>query len=812
MFSNFFKIALRHLMKQKMYSAIKICGFAIGIAACLLIALFIREELSYDRGYPDASRIYRIIGAINENGKILRGTSMPAPMRTALKNNFPEVEAAGRIMPNRLFNGAGSNYVRLADKTNNSFEEGFTYADQDMLDILKIPMVYGDRKQALAVPNAIVISKKKSDKFFPGINPVGKIIYLNDNKEKPYSIGGVMQDFPVNSHLQFDYLLTLTGVEFWPGEQNTWMANNYDNYVLVRPGTDIPALEKKITYSILKDYLIPALKQAGNKDAESITKSGSIHLQPITDIYLRSYNIDSDDVKSTGDIRFIWLFAAIAAFILIIACINFINLSTAKSANRAKEVGLRKVVGSLKGSLIKQFLVESMLFSFLSFTGGLILAAILLPYFNSIAGRSLSIPWNEWWLFPLMILAAVVIGLLAGLYPSFYLSSFKPIQVLKGQVAKGSRHSSFRNALVIFQFTTSIILIISTIVIYNQMQFILNQKLGFDKEQVVLINGAHTLGNNVRNFKNELLDLPEVKHVSVSDYLPVASTKRNGNQFWIAGKQIVEAPASGQFWLVDNDYLQTIGIRLVTGRNFSADIVSDSQRVIINQTLARELNLKDPVGKQITNGNGTWEVIGVVEDFHFESLRQKVEGLCLQLGNSPSVVSVKISGGDMRKSIASITALWQSFAPGQPIRYDFLDERIKLMYADVDRMGKIFTSFTILTIIVACLGLFALSAFMAEQRSKEIGIRKVLGASIPGITALLSKDFLKLIVIAMVIASPIAWWAMSKWLEDFNYRTSIGWWIFIVAGLISLLIALITISFQSLKAATANPVKTLRNE
>jgi putative ABC transport system permease protein len=812
MFSNFFKIALRHLMKQKMYSAIKICGFAIGIAACLLIALFIREELSYDRGYPDASRIYRIIGAINENGNIRRGTSMPAPMRTALKNNFPEVEAAGRIMPNRLFDGAGSNYVRLADKTNNSFEEGFTYADQDMLDILKIPMVYGDRKQALAAPNAIVISKKKSDKFFPGVNPVGKIIYLNDNKEKPYTIGGVMQDFPVNSHLQFDYLLTLTGVEFWPGEQNTWMASNYDNYVLVRPGTDIPALEKKITYSILNDYVIPVMKQAGNKDAESIAKSGSIHLQPITDIYLRSYNIDSDDVKSTGDIRLIWLFAAIAAFILIIACINFINLSTAKSANRAKEVGLRKVVGSLKGSLIKQFLVESMVFSFLSFAGGLILAAILLPYFNGIAGRSLSIPWNEWWLLPLMIAAAVVIGLLAGLYPSFYLSSFKPIQVLKGQVAKGSRHSGFRNALVVFQFTTSIILIISTIVIYNQMQFILNQKLGFDKEQVVLINGAHTLGNNVRNFKNELLDLPEVKHVSVSDYLPVASTKRNGNQFWNAGKQIVEAPANGQFWLVDNDYLQTIGIRLVAGRNFSADIVSDSQRVIINQTLARELNLKDPVGKQIANGNGTWEVIGVVEDFHFESLRQKVEGLCLQLGNSPSVVSVKISGGDMRKSIASITALWQSFAPGQPIRFDFLDERIKLMYADVERMGKIFTSFTILTIIVACLGLFALSAFMAEQRSKEIGIRKVLGASITGITALLSKDFLKLIAIAMIIASPIAWWAMSKWLEDFNYRTSIGWWIFIVAGVISLLIALITISFQSLKAATANPVKTLRSE
>ncbi|MGZ5133904.1 MAG: ABC transporter permease [Flavitalea sp.] len=809
MFRNYLKIALRQLLKQKMYSAIKIGGFALGIAACLLIALFIRNELSYDSSYPNADRIYRIVGEFNDNGVIDKGTSTPAPMAQVLKTDFPEIEKVGRLMPNSLFPGAGSNYLRAIDQQQNNYENGFTYADQAILDILNIPMVYGNREHALDEPNTIVISKKKADKYFPNQNPVGKSILLNDDKNRPYKISGVMHDFPPTSHLQYDFLLTLTGIEFWPGEQSTWRASNYDNYVLLRTGTDVSRFEKKITSAILKNYVIPSMQLQGNKDVEKVKKSASLHLQPVKNIHLKSFDID--DGLSHGDIRFIWLFGAIACFILIIACINFINLSTAKSANRAKEVGLRKVVGSHRTSLVQQFLTESLLFSFLSFIIGMLLARLLLPYFNLLAAKSLSIPWNEWWLIPIVITSSIIIGIVAGIYPSFYLSSFKPINVLKGQLSRGSKNSTLRNGLVVFQFTTSIILIISTFVIYNQMQFILNTKLGFNKDQVILIEGTNTLGNDVKNFKNELLKLPQVESVSISDFLPVAGTKRNGNTFWNEGKIKEESGTDSQFWIVDEDYVNTLGMKIIAGRNFSSKMPSDSQAVIINQTLANQLNLKDPIGKRITNGNA-FQVVGVVEDFHFESMRDNIEGLCMSLGSSPSIVSVKINTANIRNLVPSVTSLWKKFAPGQPIRYNFLDESFANMYADVQRMARIFTSFAILAIIIACLGLFALSAFLAEQRSKEIGIRKVLGATISQLTSLLSKDFIKLVLIAVLVASPIAWWAMNKWLQDFVYRVNISAWVFIAAGIAALFIALITVSFQSIKAALDNPVKSLRSE
>jgi len=513
--------------------------------------------------------------------------------------------------------------------------------------------------------------------------------------------------------------------------------------------------------------------------------------------------------------RFVWLFGAIACFILIIACINFINLSTAKSANRAKEVGLRKVVGSYRMSLIKQFLTESLLFSFLSFALGILLAGALLPYFNILSGKSLSIPWAAWWLLPIMIVSAFVIGIFAGLYPSFYLSSFKPINVLKGQVSRGTKNSVLRNGLVIFQFATSIILIIGTLVIYKQTHYILNKDIGFNKQRVMLIQGTNTLDNKTAmpDFKNELLKISQVKNVSISDYLPISGTKRDGNTFHNEGKEKEESGVSAQKWRVDYDYLKTMGMKTIEGRNFSKEMASDSAGAIINRTMAGKLGLKEPLGKQITNGWEHFRVIGVIEDFNYETMKQGVNPLCLVLGNNYStIVAVKINPNNAKNTIASITSVWKKFAPTQPIRYTFMDESFKNMYADVERMGRIFTSFAILAIIIACLGLFALSAFMAEQRNKEIGIRKVLGASVSGITAMLSKDFVKLVLIAFVIASPIAWWAMSKWLQDFAYRINIGWWMFAIAGFIAILIALITISFQSLKAALMNPVKSLRGE
>ena len=505
------------------------------------------------------------------------------------------------------------------------------------------------------------------------------------------------------------------------------------------------------------------------------------------------------------------MFAAIACFIIVIACINFINLSTAKSANRAREIGLKKVAGAQRNTLIKQFLTESMLFSFFSIVLGILLAWALLPYFNMVSARSLVIPWSAWWFAPGILVSVVIIGLIAGLYPSIYLSSFMPIQVLKGELSRGSKNSILRNSLVIFQFTASIMLIISTIVVHSQMYFISNKKLGYNKEQVILIQGANTLNKEVKNFKNELLKHSQIKNVSVSDYLPVTGTKRNGNTFWIDGKQNAESGAVGQFWIVDNDYIKTLGMKIIEGRDFNPAMPSDSQAVIINQTLANKLNLKDPIGKRISNG-GTWEVIGIVEDFNFESLRDNIGGLCMHLGNSPSIISVKVNSSDIENTIAYISSVWKSFSPDQPIRYTFLDERYAKMYEDVKRLVNIITGFAILAIIIACLGLLGLSAFMAEQRTKEIGIRKAMGASIGSITRLMTKDFIKLVGFAFVIASPVAYWAMSKWLQDFAFHINIGLPEFVMGGLAALFIALFAVSFQSIKSALVNPVNSLRKE
>ncbi|HMK17716.1 MAG TPA: ABC transporter permease [Chitinophagaceae bacterium] len=810
MIKNYFKIAWRNLQKQKMYSVIKIGGFALSIAACLLIALYINDELSYDRSYPTTDRIYRITGEYNNNGKVETGADWPPPMAKALREDFPEVGKSGRLMPHPLFYCAGSNQVRTIDNEQNTYEEGFTYADQDMLEILQLPMIYGDRAHALSEPNTIVLTKRKADKYFPNQNPVGKLMILNNDKSRIYKVGGVIKDFPLTSHIHYDFWLTMTDYKLWNGEQTGWGSSNYYTYVLLKPGSDATKLQSKLKL-ILTKYYLPMLQQAGDKQADEFTQKAKLLLQPINDVHLYSSNID--DGLEKGDIRFVWLFGAIACFILIIACINFINLSTAKSANRAKEVGLRKVVGSHRINLIKQFLTESLLFSIFSFALGIFLAALFLPFFNKLFDKNLSIPWISWWLFPVMLIAAIIIGVIAGLYPSFYLSAFKPIDVLKGQLSKGSRNSILRNGLVVFQFTTSIILIISTTVIYKQTHYILNKKTGFNKDQVLLIQGTNTLGDKTLSFKNELLKSADIKDVSISDYLPVSGTKRDGNTFYKEGKMKEDIGVSSQKWRVDHDYMNTMGMKIIEGRNFSKDMASDSSATIINKAMAEKLGLKNPINQRIVNGWETWTVIGVMEDFNFESMKQNVNPLCVVLGNNTStIVAVKIKTTNTRSVIDHISSLWKDFAPDQPIRYTFLDESFANMYAEVQRTGDIFTAFAVLAIIIACLGLFALSAFMAEQRNKEIGIRKVLGATVSSITTMLSKDFIKLVIISIVIATPIAYWTMTKWLQDFAYRISISWWMIAVAGLAAIIIALITISFQSIKAAIANPMKSLRTE
>jgi putative ABC transport system permease protein len=812
MLKNYFKIAWRNLVNQRMYSAIKIGGFALGIAACLLITLYIKDELSYDKHYSKGKSLYRLLGVAGKGADLGKNTYFPAPMSQALKDDYPEILYAGRYTSTELL-GAGSNEVRPGDQLENSYDQGFVYFDQELVDMLELPFVHGSAQRALEEPNSIVLTRRKADKYFPNQNPVGKTIIVDNQANRPYTIGGVIEDFKTTSHIQFDFLIGTNGLSFWKDEQKDWGASNYAIYVQLEKGVNVTELENKMSKGILGKYVIPMMIEGGMTEADARKfldeREVRLELQPIDKIHLHSAGVHDGLVH--GDIRFVWLFAAIAGLILVIAVINFVNLSTAKSANRAKEVGLRKVVGSMRGNIIRQFLTESVLFSMVSFIVGIGLVFLLLPSFNLISGKSLVFPWGDWTLLPIVFGASLIIGLLAGIYPSFYLSSFQPIQVLKGAISKGSKSSPLRSALVVFQFTTSIVLMVGTIVIYQQMEFILNKKIGFEKDQVLMIQGAGTLGNQAISFKNELLKTSQVKSVTISDYLPIKGTKRNQNEFWNDGKKSQDKAVAAQIWKVDHDYIATLGMKVVEGRNFQMDMASDSSAILVNQAMAKEIG-GEIIGKHIEGYGDTYSIIGVVEDFHFESMRESIQPLCLTLGNSASIISLKVDSQNMTQVVESTSEVWKKFAPHQPVRFSFLDDSYAAMYADVQRMGRIFTCFAIFAIVVACLGLFALSAFMIEQRAKEIGIRLVMGASLKNIFNLLTFDFIKLVIVSIVLAIPLAWYAMQQWLQDFVYRIEITWQVFVAAGLVALLIAWFTISYQSVRAGLINPVKSLRSE
>lgn len=814
MLRSYFIIAARQLNKEKLYSIIKIGGFALSIAACLLITLYIQDELSYDRSIPDSDRIFRLVGVDKSSGKIDKGTSWPSPMAKALVTDFPEIEESGRLMPNSLFYGAGSNQIKRDDQIQNTFEEGFTYADQGLFDIMGRKLIYGNPQHLLDEPNTMVLTQRKAEIYFPNQNPVGKTMYLNNDKTRPFKITGVVQDYASKSQLQFDFYLSLVKANLFPGEADTWDADNHDTYVKLKPGVDAKAFAQVMSDGIMHKYLIPTMLRDGQQDAIKHAKQFHIALQPVKDIYLKSYDI-SDNLPKHGDIRFIWMFGGVACFILLIACVNFINLATAKSVGRAREVGLRKVVGSYRSSLIAQFLSESLVYSFLSFTLAVVLAWLLIPVFNRITDKNLTIPFNDWALYPVLLTAIVVVGLVSGLYPAFYLSDFKPIKVLKGQVSRGTRNSALRSVLVVFQFTTSILLIIGTFVIYSQMQFILHKNIGFDKDQVMVIQGTNTMSNaDIHTFRDELARLPQAKSVSISDYIPVDGGTRNGNSFFHFDSP-QSNPTYGEFWVADYDYLPTMGMKLIQGRNFQRDMAADTASIIINEALAKKMGLGNkPVGQQLIHfqGGAPFRIIGLVQDFNFESFKSEVHPLAIVLGLSSGMVNIKLNSADMGNLVPQINRIWKKYEPNQPLRYTFLDERFKSMYADVHNQVSLFTGFAVLAIVIACLGLFALSAFMAEQRAKEISIRKVLGATVVGLTALMSKDFVKLVLISILIATPLAWWGAHQWLQDFVYQEKISGWLFVAVGFFAILLALATIAYQSIKVATDSPMKSLKSE
>lgn len=812
MLGNYLKVSWRSMSRQKAYSAIKIGGFSVGIAACLLIALFIKQELSYDKQFQNGDRIFRVIRDGWFKGKNYKGEEFPAPFAFTLQLEFPDVELAGRYN-SVSWTGAGKNEVRWIERPESNYEDQIVYADQSLLDIFGVHFLEGDSKTALDEPNTVVLTESKAEKYFGEADPIGETLIFNNDESRQYKVTGVIPDFPRNTHFRFDFLLSLKGKEFYDGEKNNWQNQNYATYILVKPGTDVKALAGKFK-KLINTYFLPAESGSDNADAIAWLKSLTFRLQPVGAIHMNE--LDVNDGLEHGDIRFIWLFASIAVFILLIACVNFINLSTARSANRAREVGLRKVSGSHRGSLIRQFLIESTLFSFLAFIIGFLIAAALLPYFNNLLGESLTFPWTSRWLLPVLISGTLLTGLLAGLYPAFYLSAFQPIQVLKGATGLGSRSASLRGALVVFQFTISILLIAGTVIIHRQMHFILNMKLGYNKDQVLVLQGTNTLGDKIIPFKNELTRLPQVSSATVTDYLPVSSedVMRNGGPWWTDG-MAQDQRVSAQQWSVDHDYVKTMGLQIVEGRDFRSN-AADSDAVILNESLVKALHLNDPIGAQVynyyrPNGKG-WTVVGVVHDFHFESLKEHVGPLGLFIQPNTSTMAVRASSNDMTGLIKAVSALWKEFSPNQAIRYTFLDQQYASMYDDVQRMGNLLTIFTILAIVVACLGLFALSSFMIEQRGKEISIRLVLGASVHSVFALLTGNFVRLVLIAFVIATPLAWYGMHLWLEDFVYRVSLGWDVFAAAGGMALVIALTTISYQALRAAVMDPVKNLKSE
>ena len=807
MFRNYFKTAFRNLLKNKFYTSINVIGLAVGLATCLLILLYVLDELSFDKYNVNADRIYRVNNEIKFGGNYFDLAQGPALMGSTMVREFPQVEQYTRIRWYGSF---------LVKKGNENMQEGRVgFADSTLFDVFTLPMIAGDPKTALKEYHSLVVTETVAKKYFNSTDVVGKTLRINDTGN--YKITAVIKDIPKQSHFNFDFFVPM--IENNGSNDDNWLSENWNTYVLLKKNIDPKLLEPQMN-AMMDKYVGPELKSVINQSLDDFKKSGGYvraSLTPLTDIHLHSNKLG--ELDGNGNAEFVYIFSAIALLILLIACVNFMNLSTARSSNRAKEVGVRKVLGSLKKNLVQQFLTESLLISFIALIFAILVAWLLLPYFNQLAGKDIhaSTLFQPKMLLSLVVLMLVV-GLLAGSYPAFFLSSFQPIDVLKGKLAAGFKRSWLRNALVVFQFIISIILIFGTVVIYNQLNYIHNKDVGFNRNQVLIIQHTDALRDQGTTFKNELLQISGVQNVTMSGYLPV-NFNRSNDAFFTSPALAQETAISMQNWVVDENYIPTLNIKLLQGRNFSPQYLTDSTAIIINDAAAKFLATKDLMNKKLyeikdmnTKALNEYRIIGVMKNFNFSSLRDVVTPLALKLGKDNGNISVRINSSDIPNVLAQIKNKWKAIASSQPFDYSFMDEDFNKLYTAEQRTAQIFITFAVLAILIACLGLFGLVTYAAEQRTKEIGIRKVLGANVANIVTMISKDFLKLILIASVIAFPGAWWAMHKWLQDFAYRVNISWWIFALAAVIAVLIALLTISFQSIKAAVANPVKSLRTE
>ena len=793
MLKNYFKIAFRNLWRHRVFSFINIMGLTVGMTACFLIFLYVKFELSYDAFHSKADRIYRVVTDLKTPSETLHTSGPSWAVGPHIAQDFPQVEAAVRITGDEL----------LVRKGNVKFQEtNSLYADSLFFKVFDFKLLKGNPNTALNEPFSLVLSETAVKKYFGNADPVGQTVLFTGGG-LPAKITGVMKDMPENSQIKADMLVSMSTLtrNFNKGLDDQW--GNYGNntFVLLKPGTNAKAFQK----------LLPAfLERRNGSEMKQLNMYPTLILEPLKDVYLRS----TRDGSTTGNINNVYIFSIIAIFIMLIACFNFVNLTTARAAERAKEVGIRKVVGAVKRQLTWQFIGESVILCLIAFLFTLGLAALLLPSFNQLAGKTISPGIFDQWNYLLtLFLTAIGIGLLAGSYPALVLSSFKPVTVLKGRFNSGTRGALLRKSLVVAQFSISIALIIATIIVYNQMNYMRNQDLGFNKDQMLVINTNSDPAKET--FRNAVAGLPNVKSVAMSSSVPGGGNP--GAYSEVENKKGELQIANLDLYFVDFDYIPQYKIKIIAGRAFSRDFQTDTTHaMILNEAAVKLFGYSSPqqaVGRRFKQWGREGTIIGVMKDFHFRSLQQEIKPLSMRIEpQGCNLISINLSTKDLPKTIAAIESKWNTLMPARPFSYFFLDEFFDKQYRGEERFGKLFLNFAILAIIISCLGLLGLASYSTMQRTREIGIRKVLGASVPNIVNLLSRDFLLLVAIAICIASPVAWWVMHNWLKDFAYQIEIGWWIFLVAALLAALIAMITVSFQAIKAAVANPVISLRAE
>ncbi|MGD9347101.1 MAG: ABC transporter permease [Candidatus Aminicenantes bacterium] len=799
MIKNYLKSALRNIKRHKGYAFINIAGLAIGMACCLLILVYITTELSYDRYHTNADRIVRLGLDANMGGTSVVTPISNVPSAPTLLQVYPEVIGAVR------FRTVSKRAVQYEEKV--FFENGILYADSSIFQVFSFPVIKGDPKTALVPAYTVVLTDETARRYFGNADPLGKILKFNNQYD--FTVTGVIEDVPPNSHFTFDMLCSFeTLYDLNREAMDEWFNFNLYTYLLLAEGSDYRELEAKFP-ALIDKHMGEMLKALGGKI--------DFFLQPLTSIHLHS-NMENE-IRPNSSITYIYIFTAIGLFILCIACINFMNLATARSSTRAKEVGMRKVVGAQRKALIWQFLGESLIYSILSLAIALLFVRFALPFVESLSGREMSLSLSEMpWLVPSFIGLLLFVGFVAGSYPAFFLSSFRPAQVLKGNLKAGSANSRLRSFLVVAQFIISICLIIGTGIILRQLHFMKNTNLGYEKENVVIVEiRDQKIQQSLESVKAELQKIPGVLAVSSSSLVP--GQEPNVQPFIPEGYTVKQAQLMESF-SVDHDFFPTLGMEIVKGRNFSPEHGTDSSTaVIINETAAKRYNWEDPIGKTIqvpSDEVGKWKtytVVGVVQDFHRTSLHSVI--MPQLIGNDPGyfdTVAIRIHPENSEGTLSLLREKWKEVDPVRPFEFLYLDVMIDRLYGAEESLSEIFSSFSVFAIFIACLGLFGMASFAAEQRTKEIGIRKVLGASVPGVVVLLSKDFLKLIVMANAIAWPVAYFGMNKWMQNFAYNSGIGFWVFLYAGIIAAGIALATVSYQSVKAALLNPVDAIKYE